>query len=513
MRIRLAPVCLLFVAACSDPTDETAPPEDLSFPDSFVFGTATAGFQVDMGCPTLPAAECEDPGSDWYAFVTSDEMKMDPKNYLNGDPPSAGPGHWELYEKDFDLAKDELHTGGFRMSIEWSRIFPTQTDGVEGYEALKAIASAPAIDHYHKVFAALKARGIAPLVTLNHYTLPTWIHDAVGCHKDLTGCSPRGWVDKDRTVAEIAKYAGFVAQEFGGEVDRWATLNEPFAVVLPGYLQPSAERSNPPSVLLKSDEAKVVMNALIEAHARMYDAVKAADNGDADEDGKPSEVGVVYAMAPIEPVDPENNFDKKAAENIFYLFNLVYLNAVVKGDLDHDLDGVAEHRADLENRMDYLGINYYFRVNVVGTSFVFLPELSKLTTFDPFKVETGGLYPKGIYDMAMLAKEMGVPAYITENGLPIALDDDTPTEFLVQHLTWVKRAIRDGADIRGYYYWSLLDNYEWNHGMDMRFGLYAVEKDDPLKLRSARQFAKVFGEIAQTKGISPELAAEFPAPE
>src|SRR5215207_10040218 len=106
MRIRLAPVFLLFAAACSDPADETAPPEDLSFPDAFVFGTATAGFQVDMGCPTLPAAECEDPGSDWYAFITSDEMKMDAKNYLNGDPPSAGPGHWELYEDDFDLAKD-----------------------------------------------------------------------------------------------------------------------------------------------------------------------------------------------------------------------------------------------------------------------------------------------------------------------------------------------------------------------------------------------------------------------
>lgn len=514
MRIRLAPISLLLaVAACSDPTDAVAPPEDLTFPEGFVFGTATAGFQVDMGCPTLSAAACEDPNSDWYAFVTSDEMKMDSINYLNGDPPSAGPGHWELFEQDFDLAKDELKTGGFRMSIEWSRIFPAQTDGVEGYEALKAIASPEAIDHYHKVFAALKARGIAPLVTLNHYTLPTWIHDGVGCHKDLAGCSPRGWVDKDRTVAEIAKYAGFVAQEFGGEVDRWATLNEPFALVLPGYLQPNPERTNPPAVLLKAAEAKIVVNALIEAHARMYDAVKAADKADADGDGGASEVGVVYAMAPVEPLDPTFDLDVKAAENIFYLYNLVYLNAVVKGDLDDDLDGVAEHRDDLANRMDYLGINYYFRVKVAGAPTPFLPDLSELTTFDPFKVETGGLYPKGIYDMAMLAKEMGVPSYITENGLPIQSDDDAPSEFLVQHLTWVKRAIRDGADVRGYYFWSLLDNYEWNHGMDMHFGLYSVDKDDPLKRRTARKVAGVFADIASTKAVSPELAASFPAPE
>jgi beta-glucosidase/6-phospho-beta-glucosidase/beta-galactosidase len=399
------------------------------------------------------------------------------------------------------------------MSIEWSRVFPAATDAMEGYDALKAAASKPAIDHYHAVFAALKARGIKPLVTLNHYTLPTWIHDGVGCHKNIAGCSPRGWLDKDRTVKEIAKYAGFVAQEFGGEVDVWATLNEPFAVVLPGYLQPNADRSNPPAVLLKVEETKAVMVALVEAHARMYDAVKAADKVDADGDGSPSEVGLVYAMAPIAPLDPEDNLDKKAAENVFYLYNLAYLNAVVKGDLDAELDGTSVHRADLEDRMDYLGINYYFLVRVVGTGMPFIPELSPLTTFDPFKIQTGELYPKGIYEMAMLVKEMGLPARITENGMPIQADDDVPSRFLVQHLTWVKRAIRDGADIRGYYFWSLLDNYEWNHGMDLRFGLYAVEKDDPLKLRTARDVASVYGEIAKGRAISAKLAAAFPSPE
>lgn len=502
----------LSLAASCGPIDSTEAPEDLAFSESFLFGTAMAGFQVDMGCPTLPASECEDPNSDWYAFVTSEEMKMDSSTHLSGDPPSAGPGHYELFEQDFDRAQNELNNNALRMSIEWSRIFPTTTEGVEGYEALKGVADLKALDHYHAVFAALKARGLRPLVTLNHYTLPTWIHDGVACHKDLDGCSPRGWVDKDRTVAEIAKYAGFVAEEFGGEVDAWVTLNEPFAVLLPGYLQPNPDRTNPPALLLRIKELKIVMLALIEAHARMYDAVKAGDTIDADGDGKASEVGLVYAMAPVAPDDPNNQLDVKAAENVFYIYNMAYLNAVAKGELDEDLDGTSERRDDLAGRMDYIGINYYFRVKVVGTTTPFLEELSPLSTFDPFKVQMGEDYAKGIYEMAMVVKDLGLPSMITENGLPIESDDDVPSSYLVRHLTWLNRAIRDGADVRGYFYWSLMDNYEWNHGMDLRFGLYEVDEDDPMKRRTARRVAGVYGEIAKAKGISADLAARYPAP-
>src|SRR5262249_1427338 len=161
-----------------------------------------------------------------------------------------------------------------------------------------------AIAHYHDVLKALRSRGLTPLVTLNHYTLPTWIHDGVGCHKNLGTCSPRGWLDKDRTVKEIAKYAGFVAKEFGGEVDLWAAENEPFAVILSGYLFPTADRTNPPAVLLHFPETKQVMTSMIYGHARMYDAIKANDTVDVDGDGKPSFVGLVYSMVPFQAADP-----------------------------------------------------------------------------------------------------------------------------------------------------------------------------------------------------------------
>jgi len=493
--------------------DEPVEYRDRTFPDDFLFGTATAGFQVEMGCPTVPAEVCEDRNSDWYVYITAPETLNSSSTSLSGDPPSSGPGHYELYESDIDLAANDLHNDALRISIEWSRIFPEATDDAVGFDELSALADAEEVAHYHDVLAAIRAAGLEPLVTLNHYTLPTWIHDAVGCHRNITTCSPAGWVDRERTVTEIAKYAGFVAREFGGEIDLWATLNEPFAVLLPGYVFPSPDRTNPPAVMLRFEEARTVFLALIEAHARMYDAVKENDVVDADGDGDPAMVGLVYAMAPARPADPSEPLDVTAAENIFYIWNMAFLNAVALGDLDDDLDGVAEHRDDLADRMDYLGINYYTRVTVSGTQDAMLTELSPLSTFDPFSIEPWEDYPRGIYEMAMVVHDvLGLPAIITENGAEDPNDDGTAPSYLVRHLAWVHQAIEEGADLRGYFYWTLMDNYEWNHGMDIRMGLYAVDEDDPTKARVPRQAVPVYAEIAETRTLTAAVAEQYGAP-
>ncbi|MEN9796559.1 MAG: hypothetical protein RL653_255, partial [Pseudomonadota bacterium] len=286
------------------------PKEPPPFPADFTWGAAVAGFQVDMGCPTLPPERCEDRASDWYAFITGERFLS--QSYMVGDAPSKGPGFWELYPEDLRRAKEEIGLEGFRMSVEWSRVFPTATDGIEGYEALKAAANPEALATYHAIFAELKARGIKPFVTLHHYTLPTWIHDAVGCNADLSACTERGWLDKERTVREISKFAAFAAREFGGEVDEWATLNEPLALSLPGYVQPGKDRANPPAVSLQFEAFKAVTLAMIEGHARMYDAVKAADTADADGDGSSSRVGLVYNLAPVRG-RTDSRVDQRAA--------------------------------------------------------------------------------------------------------------------------------------------------------------------------------------------------------
>jgi beta-glucosidase/6-phospho-beta-glucosidase/beta-galactosidase len=347
-------------------------------------------------------------------------------------------------------------------------------------------------------------------VTLNHYTLPTWIHDAVGCHLDLDGCERRGWLDPG-TITEIAKYAGFVARELGGEVDRWATENEPLAVVIPGYLQPTQTRSNPPARTFALDEARAVLLALIEAHARMYDAVKAADTADADGDGEAAEVGLVYNVTPIQPRDPGSALDQRAARNVDYLFNGMFLDGVVAGKLDEDLDGQGSIDPDLVGRMDYLGVNYYTRAIVEGEEDSIFPRFSPLATFDPLTIEQGAVYSQGMYEALTYVRDRypEVPLIVTENGTDVGVYPDGE-RFVTEHLSEVLRAKRDGVDVRGYFFWSLIDNYEWNHGMSLRFGLFEVDVDDRAKPRTARPWVDTLRRIATERAIPADLAGRFP---
>lgn len=494
-------------------TSSDAPPENLTFPKGFLFGTAIAGFQVDMGCPSnLP--NCTDPNSDWYVWVTNPTVVANPANHVSGEPVTDGPGFYELYAQDLDRAKNELGNNALRLSIEWSRLFPKSTVGVEDPAALAALASPDALAYYHAVFAAMKQRGLTPLVTLNHYALPTWIHDAAGCNQNLDTCSPRGWLDHDTIVHEISKYAGFVGKEFGGDVDYWATLNEPVtAVVFAGYVMPSESRSNPPGASLRFKEAKAAMVAMIDAHGKMYDAVKAADTVSADPSLPPATIGTVYNMESVKPYDPTDPADQTAAKNLSYLLNEVFLNATVNGDVDANLDGNVVHRADLAGRMDFIGINYYAALTAKSAPSAF-PDLSPLLTITISSFTSYDYnYPKGIYDCITLAnKNWNKPIIITETGFDDGQNQGLGAQWLTETLTWTKRAIAKGADVRGYFWWTLMDNYEWNHGMTFHLGMYGVDAKDPKKTRTARQSVGVYSRIATAGAIPADIAAKYPAP-
>lgn len=479
------------------------PPENFDFPKTFIFGTAIAGFQADMGCPSMMAS-CVDSNSDWYTWVTKPELIADPSTHVTGEPVTNGPGFYELYPQDLDRVKNELKHTGLRISIEWSRIFPTSTVGIEDPNALKMAASADGLRYYHDVFAQMKARGITPLVTLHHYSMPSWMHDAYGCHVDLDKCTARGWLDHDKMLHEIAKYAGFCAREFKDDVEMWATLNEPFtAVVVAGFLLPSTSRSNPPGVMLRIPEAKAAGNTMIEAHARIYDAVKMND--------PTSKVGLVYNMEPVEPKNPMDDVDIQAAKNLSYLLNDVFLNATIKGDLDANLDGKTVHRDDLAGRMDYLGINYYARVVAEGAASPF-PMLSPLLTVSVASFTNQDYaYPKGIYDVIKLANDKyKIPIFITETGVENSKDEGTA--WLVRTLAWTKRAMTEGANVQGYFWWTLMDNYEWNHGMSIKMGAYGVDPKDPMKIRKPRKMVADYARIASTGTIPMDLLTAYPAP-
>jgi len=511
----------------TSPTDGTPKPGDGNgdtpvigtFPKGFLFGTAIAGFQVDMGCPTISADSCEDKNSDWYQWITTPRIEDNALLFMSKDPPSKGPGFYELYEKDLDLAagkgEAQLGNGAVRLSIEWSRIFPKATWNASSHASLTAIASADGIAFYHRLFAAMKKRGLKPFVTVNHYTLPLWIHDGNACNQGLDDCiaaGKGGWADPNRAriVNEIAKYAAFVAEEYGGEVDTWATLNEPFsAVAIAGYIASSPMRSNPPGLTaawMRVDAAKTATTAMIEAHARIYDAIHAYDHADADGDGKNAEVGIVYPYSEIVQTDPSAD-GKTAADNAQYFFHDMFMDAACGGVLDENWDRKTVARSDLANRCDFVGVNYYFRFPAKPGGFIGSVSsalVSPLLTFD--MLATFDANPKGITAALKRASKYGKPLYVSETG---TTQDDEPrgAAWTVQTLSLVRQAIRDGLDIRGYFTWSLMDNYEWNSGTNMRFGLYQV--DPTTKARALRDAGEAYATMSKTRDVPAALEQKY----
>ena len=479
--------------------------EDQAFPRGFLFGTAIAGFQNDMGCPTIPAAVCEDRNSDWNTWTQTPALIAEPSLHLSGEPVSHGPGFFELYRGDLDRASDRLSSNAIRVSIEWSRIFPSSTIGVEDPESLHRLASQSSLAYYHALFKAIRAHRMQPMVTLNHYTLPSWMHDAYTCHVNFDSCQARGWADP-RIVHEITKYAAFAAQEFGGEVDRWATLNEPSNVAITGYLAGAPNRVAPPGLTSRGDLLKAVFANMIKAHAAMYEAIHAFDQVDAGA-GVKAEVGLVSSIEPAQPANSGNPDDVQGARNYVYLTSGVLLNAFVRGDVDTGFDGQTVHVAALEHHMDFLGVNYYAHATVHGYPTSLLPALSPLLTFNPNEVVNDFNRAQGLYEALKYDGQYGLPMFVTETGRTDPLDDGTAPRWIVETLQWAQRAMTDGMSVKGYFYWTLTDNYDWNQGMSVRMGLFGV---DARKGRFARKGVKVFGQIAEEREIPSRLRSMYP---
>jgi len=498
------------------------------FPAGFLFGTATAGFQVDMGCPKMLAEECEDRHSDWYHFVT-DPRTLNSERvapYLSHQPVSNGPGFWELYPDDIALrAAGELKNNAFRMSLEWSRIFPLPTDDAGEPDLanpqamcakLDPYADHAAVQRYADMFRIMADHNIKPFVTLNHYTLPDWIHDAVACHRNVDNnnkneplCINRGWLDSKRIVREIQKYALYAACKFKDRVDLWVTLNEPMSVVVPGFLLPNRIRTNPPAIQAL-DKTMAVIKTMADAHRAMRRAIIKTDDIDADGDGARAEVGLVHNLASVEPAQSDTPEQMKRNESGAKVLSSL-LNEMLLDDALSPRVGEAELDAD------FLGLNYYARMTWNELTEDKLPS-DRPATFEDY-VSYNENYPEGLYNTAVAlngryrkADDSPMPIYITENGATHAeLEHRTP-EYLVTHLQSALRAIDDRVNIKGYFYWSLLDNYEWNHGMcKVRMGLYSVEASDTSKQRTKRSIVDLYGSIAEN-GRIPEDWEKFIPP-
>ncbi len=390
--------------------------------------------------------------------------------------------------------------------------------------------------HYRRLLARIRAAGMTPLVTLQHFTLPRWLHDPIAVRAALNGIDPNaplpklargGWLNAS-SVGEFRKYAAFLGWKFGSLVDDWTPINEPMVQATYGYVNIPGVFAGyfPPGAFSYTAAITAVQN-LARANAAAYDALKRWDRVDAGGDRARARVGLVQNMIAFTPADPGSAVDIAATRHADYLFNRLFLEAAVRGVYDVDADGVidpGERHPALAHKADFVGVNYYFRGRVTGLGATLTPRIGVLdflpqtsyrsalapnapacpTTCSDFGSE---IYPDGFAAVLRTAAGYGLPLLVTENGIADARDTLRP-RYLVQHLRVLQHAIAQGIDVRGYVAWSLTDNLEWVAGYAPKFGLYSFDHGTLARRPRAASVA-VFRAVARANGISAALVKRY----
>lgn len=415
-------------------------PERLAFADDFLWGAATAAYQVEGGIV-----------NDWSAAGFDAGICMD---------------HYHRYAEDFAHARTMGHTA-HRFSLEWARIQPQPGQWNQA-----------AIAHYRRVLEELRAQGLRPFVTLWHFTLPDWF------------AAKGGWL-RAENIQDFVAYVRFVGQELGDLADDWITLNEPLVYTFQSY-----DEGRWPPFGHDRNQALTVARHLLLAHARAYDALHALRPG--------LRVGLVKNMTMMDPQLPWHPLSRWLTRLQDRLFNEAIWEALCTGELQLRLPGCAPlsvtQRDQVKGRLDFLGINYYTRYLVSPTAKLITRPGAPLTDLG------WEIYPEG-FSRALLqatpfARELGVPIYVTENGLADAADAQREA-FLVQHLGALWQAIAAGAPVAGYFHWSLIDNFEWADGFGYRFGL--LDGD-----RHWRASAHLYRQIITDRGFERAWLTRYP---
>jgi beta-glucosidase len=469
---------------------------------SWRFGVATAATQIeDMNDAT-----------DWWAFTAPQELGGLGHGTFVGD---ATRGYTQWMD-DVGLVK-ELGVDSYRFSIEWARIEP-QRDVID--EA--------AIAHYRSELEALVAMGIRPLVTVHHFSNPVWTMDPrdASCADGPTSTNLCGFGSAGGAmiVEEMRQHATLLAQRFGDLVDEWGTVNEPVIWIFSAY----GVGQFPPGKVSITNLNAVVVPALrdyLAAQAAMYHAIKDTDTIDADGDGVAAAVGFSQSVADWEPsrrnapsTDPD---DLAARDRIVYLLHYAFVDAAVNGTFDSDLDGTPdEQHPEWAGTIDWLGLQYYFRAGVSGDAnllagvkpcFGGIDLGACLPAPDPtYCVPAMGYeaWHDGIADVirGFAQRYPQLPLVVTEAGIA-SKNGTRRAENIVRILEAVTRVRDEGVDLRGYYHWSLTDNFEWAEGFGPRFGLYTV--DYSTYARTATEGADVYRAIVGARQVTSEQRARY----
>ena len=416
----------------------------VEFPRGFAWGVATASYQIEGAV-----------NEDGRGPSIWDTFSHTPGAVASGDTGDVADAHYHRYREDVGLMAD-LGVGYYRFSLAWPRLQP---DG-------RGPLNERGLDFYVRLIDALGERGITPWVTLYHWDLPQALQDA------------GGWPARD-TAERFAEYASAVYERLHDRVVHWTTLNEPWVSAYTGH----AEGRHAPGIR-DATAARSAAEHLLRGHELAVAAMRAH----ADER---SRFGITLNLSPVDPASdaPE---DAEAADRIDAHLNRQFLDPALAGDLD------------------FLGINYYMRLVVRAGKPHGRP--SPWTGCEDVEFVSRGL-PRtemgweidadGLHDVLTRVSSdyRHVPLYVTENGaaFPEGVGDDDRIAYLDAHLRAAHRAIEDGADLRGYFVWSLMDNFEWAYGYSKRFGLIHVDYET--LARTPKDSARWYAQVTRRNGL------------
>ena len=480
--VALAALVVVGVALANMParTGHTRPPGDGPFalPRGFLWGAATADQQIEHQQP-----------SDWTAFenlARRERRQGAEPGHIKGiadvaDHVIAKKSDFDRkFADDFALAAAMGHNA-HRFSISWARMFPRED---------MSDPDPAALDFYGRVLDALEKNGLLPFVTLFHFASPAWL---------WTDSGGRRGVEREDAVARFSHFVDAVVKHFGARVRLWCTLNEPMVFAYAGYLQgifPPHERRGGPEHVVP------VVVALLKMHAAAYALIHGARSD--------AQVGIAQHVRAFVPWRNLAPLDRITAQLIDRAFILDFLDAIHTGKLDMAMTGQSLEIPGLASTMDYVGVNHYGRAYVKTR--VNAPQKYEILFHDPDEPGEEWSDLGWAADEAALTRVLtrfharyARPLYVLENGVADAAPDDLRRQrLLVRHAHAIWVAVQQGADVRGYFHWSLVDNFEWAEGFDPRFGLYAIDYERDF-VRTPRASVDVYRAIAQANAVSAEL--------
>ena len=414
--------------------------DNLQFPAKFLWGAATAAYQIEGAWNEDGKGE-----SIW------DRFSHTPGKITNGDTGDVACDHYHRTRQDIALMR-QLGLKAYRFSVSWPRVLPSGAGKV----------NAAGLDFYDRLVDDLLAANLEPFITLHHWDYPQALYDK------------GGWLNREN-LPYFADYAVLLAKRLGDRISRWATFNEPAVIADAGYL--SGEHA--PGLKDSRKEAYQIIHHLLVAHGLAVQALRAANPA--------LQLGIVLSQWGVEPASADPA-DVAAAQLAWDSRETAFLHPIFRGHyhpamleaLGEDIPQIkAGDMALAAQKLDFLGINSYSRV-VIGAQGMLSPIPGSEYTEMGWEV-CAPAFRRTLNRMH--ADYHLPPIYITENGAAYVdvlspdgkVHDERRIDYLRQHFTQVRLAMQDGVDIRGYFVWSLLDNFEWGHGNTKRFGLIRVD--------------------------------------